>query len=371
MLITDEGGTVLDCVAREAAGDGIEPLQGILAPGLVNCHCHLELSHMKDVLPRHTGLVDFLIGVVTRREAQRPEVIRERIAAAEKEMAEAGTVGVVDICNTDHALAVKAQSALKWHSLVEVLNLFDHTLPEKLRHYQAILDSYQAQEATASLTPHAPYSISMATYAALDARTAGGIIAIHNQETEAENELFRTGTGDFLRLFAALGLKHVPFAASGKTSLQTYLPYITGGQTLLLVHNTYTTTEDLLFARAHAQKHGLRLVYCLCPNANRYIENKLPPVELLVEQGAEIVLGTDSYSSNQQLSIAAEVATLQQHFPHLPLETLLQWATSNGASALGWGELGAFRKGTRPGIVLLDTVSGSDKRLTGTSKRIL
>ncbi|HRN56073.1 MAG TPA: amidohydrolase family protein, partial [Agriterribacter sp.] len=126
------------------------------------------------------------------------------------------------------------------------------------------------------------------------------------------------------------------------------------GQTIILVHNTYMTEEDIVFANAYALQKGLRLVYCFCPNANLYIEGKLPPVDLFIQHHCHIVLGTDSYGSNLQLSITSEMAAIRSRFPHIPIATLLQWATLNGAEALQWGNrLGSLEKGKKPGIVLV------------------
>lgn len=113
--------------------------------------------------------------------------------------------------------------------------------------------------------------------------------------------------------------------------------------------------KDLVWANEYASSNGLKLVYCLCVNANLYIENKLPPVEMLLNHNCHIVIGTDSYSSNWQLSIVKELKTIRDHFPALKPETILQWATLNGAKALQWDdELGSFEKGKKPGIVLLE-----------------
>jgi cytosine/adenosine deaminase-related metal-dependent hydrolase len=70
-------------------------------------------------------------------------------------------------------------------------------------------------------------------------------------------------------------------------------------------------------------------------NANLYLENQLPPVEMLSQKGVELVIGTDSYSSNDQLSISAEIRTIRKTYPSIPLENILRWATFNGAKALG------------------------------------
>ena len=60
VLITDDSGRILDITTPEQAGAEVEELQGTLVPGLINAHCHLELSHLKDVIPPHTGLIEFL-----------------------------------------------------------------------------------------------------------------------------------------------------------------------------------------------------------------------------------------------------------------------------------------------------------------------
>ena len=68
-----------------------------------------------------------------------------------------------------------------------------------------------------------------------------------------------------------------------------------------------------------------------------------------------IVLGTDSLASNDQLCILEEMKTLQNNFKELDLATLLKWATSNGSRALQMdNKLGSFEKGKKPGLVLIE-----------------
>ena len=355
VLIMDAAGNVVDVVAQEVGGDDIEQYKGTLTPGFVNCHCHLELSHLKSSIAPKKGLIDFLLSVVRlRKEKDDPQLKTTAIAAAEKEMYANGIVAVADIANTADTIAVKKSSAIHWHTLVEVLNLWDNNLEQALPKFQGVQQLYQQEGLSAVITPHAPYSVSVATLQAINEATAGQTISMHNQETAPENELFQTGTGRFLNFYEQLtGTPDSPFAVSGRSSLQTWLPYFTKGQTILLVHNTYIAEDDILWAQSHAATYGLKLIYCLCPNANSYIENRLPPVDWLIKHNCHIVLGTDSYSSNWYLSIAKELATLQEHYPHLSLETLLQWGTSKGATAIGMTHLGRFEKGATPGVALL------------------
>jgi len=356
VLLANTDGSIEAIVATSDAGDGIEELDGILTPGLINAHCHLELSHLKDVIPPHTGLVEFLCSVVTKRGFA-AELVQQEIEKAAKEMYDNGIVAVGDICNTTDAITVKSKSSIRWQSFIEVLSFTDAKSAENMAHYKTILDAHEKALASPNrhvLTPHAPYSISSNTFELLNAATTGKIISIHNQEHPAEDELYKTGGGDYLRLFKIFGVEESPFPVTRKSSLQTYLPHFKNGQTIFLIHNTYMPQEDIAFANNFAKVNGLQLVYCFCPNANLYIENKLPPVETFMANHCNIVLGTDSYSSNWQLSIAKEIQTLHKNFPAIPLQTILQWATSNGARALQWqNELGSFKKGMKPGITLL------------------
>jgi cytosine/adenosine deaminase-related metal-dependent hydrolase len=127
---------------------------------------------------------------------------------------------------------------------------------------------------------------------------------------------------------------------------------ITQSGNLVLVHNLYTDIETIRKVR-----NRNNLYWCLCPNSNLYIENKLPPVGLLIEEGCEIVIGTDSLASNSKLNILEELKTLHLNFPSLSLEELIKWATLNGARALCAEEnFGQIRPDTKPGLILIQNV---------------
>ncbi len=370
VLITDEDGVFDNIVPEEEAGENVQELDGILAPGLINCHCHLELSHLKDVIPPHTGLIEFLCSVVTKRDFS-PGVIQLAITAAEKEMYDNGIVAVGDIGNTADTAGVKRKSHIRWQNFVEVLSFTDEKAEENIAHYRKVAATFNTVHGSwimdnrTSLVPHAPYSISPKTFKLINQLTAGQIISIHNQEHPAEDELYKTGGGEYLKLFKIFGIGQSPFPVTGKSSIRSVLPYFNNGQTILLIHNTFMPEEDVIWANEYASTNGLKLVYCLCINANLYIENKVPPIDMLMKHNCHIVLGTDSYSSNWQLSIAKEIEAIRKHFPHIPEETILQWATINGAKALQWEkELGSFEKKKKPGISLINMSYSSSTKLS-------
>jgi len=368
ILITDQEGKIEGIVPAADAGDGIQHVDGILSPGFINCHCHLELSHLKNVIPPGTGLIEFLCSVVTKRNFD-PQLIQEEIVKAEKEMYDNGIVAVGDIGNTADTAEVKSKSNIFWQNFVEVLSFTDEKAEENIKHFQSVLEALNKirnpkSEIRSSLVPHAPYSISPKTFKLINELTRDQIISMHNQEHPAEDELYKTGGGDYLRLFRIFGVNQSPFPVTGKSSIRSSLPYFNNGQTILLIHNTYMGEEDIVFAQDCANKNDLTLVFCFCPNANLYIENKLPPIDLFVKHDCLLVLGTDSYSSNWELSIAREIEAIKKHRPEIPLTTILQWATINGAKALQWDDqLGSFEKGKKPGVTLLDPAHWTSKKL--------
>ncbi len=376
VLITDAAGVVIDIVDEKEAGEDVEKLTGILCPGFINAHCHLELSHMKGHIPKNTGLVDFILKVVTERHYAEHDILGA-IEDAEDEMLENGIVAVGDICNNPLTIPQKNKGRLRYHNFIESSGFVPAFAKERFDKSLEILEAYKGQQATnndqrTTINPHAPYSVSPAMFGMINEIPDNNLLTIHNQETAAENEFFEKGTGDFLRLYQQMGIDISFFKPTGKTSLQTWLRYFTKDQSIILVHNVTTSVEDLEFVKLKTQNSKLKTFFCLCPNANLYISNILPDINMLMKHTDDIVLGTDSLASNDQLSILAEIKTLQQNINDLDLETLLKWATSNGARALQIDEtLGNFEKGKQPGLILIEGVEDLKTNNKTSIKRIL
>jgi len=356
VLITDTAGVIVDLIDEKESSDYVEKLNGILCPGLINAHCHLELSHMKGHIPKHTGLVDFVLKVITERHFAEHDIL-EAIEDAEDEMLQNGIVAVGDICNNTLSIAQKNKGRLQYHNFIETSGFVPAFAKDRFEKSLEILKEYRANnEQRSTITPHAPYSVSPLIFSMINGLPSNNVVTIHNQETAAENEFFEKGTGDFLRLYQQMGIDISFFKPTGKTSLQTWWPHFTKEQSIILVHNVSTSAKDLSFVKLPTANCQLPTAFlCLCPNANLYISNTLPDVNMLMKHTDEIVLGTDSLASNDQLSILAEIKTLQQYCKDIDLETLLRWATSNGARALQMdATFGSFEKGKQPGVILID-----------------
>ena len=162
------------------------------------------------------------------------------------------------------------------------------------------------------------------------------------------------------------------FQPSGKSSLQSYIEQLKEARNVLLVHNTFTTEKDLSYLSDESLGLNPDIYYCLCTNANQYIENAMPPVQLIRKQKGTIVIGTDSLASNGSLNILDELKTITHHFPEIVLTELLQWATLNGAQALQMDEsLGSFKKGKTPGILVIEQLENSAISQKSKVKRLI
>ena len=367
VLITQKDGTIEAMVGIEDAGDEVQNFEGIITPGFINAHCHLELSHMKGMIPAHTGLQEFVKQIVALRQVD-PESIQEAIVSAEAEMMANGIVAVGDISNTLDTLSQKAKHNLAYYSFVELYDLDPTLAADKIKAGLEIQKQFQENCVRASLVPHAPYSVTNNLWNLLSAHFGIHTISLHNQETPDENDFFKTKTGSFLGMYERTKVNLDFFEATGLSSLQSILPIFKKAHHGILVHNSFTSSEDI--QAVHAAMDNA--FWCLCPNANQYIEQTMPPIELLRSKNAKMVIGTDSYASNWSLNVLDELKIIQQHHPQIPLEEMLGWATLNGACALQMDKhLGSFEQGKKPGVVMIKGIDALNGLKNASSHKIL
>ena len=221
------------------------------------------------------------------------------------------------------------------------------------------------------MAAHAPYSVSNELWKLMQPYFENKTTTLHNQETAFEDDFFLNKTGDFMRLYEYLHVNLDFFSSTGKSSLQSVASNFAGASKTLLVHDVFTKQDDLQFISDLSVDQHNQFYYCLCINANQYISKALPPIDLFRKNNCQVVVGTDSLASNHQLNILDELKTISKHFSSIPLEEQLQWATLNGAQALGFEQLGSFEKGKTPGILLIDQIENNTLTPNSKVKRLL
>jgi len=360
IVTVDDTGKIVSVTDQNSAaaaspGVPVKKVSGAICPGFINTHCHLELSHLKGKIGKKTGLINFIKQVQDQRKTETEKTILEAAVKADYTMMENGIVAVGDIANTGATVAIKAASKLYYHTFVETFGFIPAQAKQVFDKALALLNEFKPQ--SCSVTPHAAYSVSKELFKLIRnySQNTENLISLHNQESEEENKFYRYKLGDFNDLYAHFGINIDFFKPQARNSLQSVIPLLSNKQDVLLVHNTYTNLKDIYFLKRFDHK----INWCFCPNANLYIEGRLPKIELFFEQGFNITLGTDSLASNDHLCILTEMRTLQQKYPSITTATLMEWGTINGAKYLGIDdEKGTIEAGKTPGLNLITNLDG-------------
>jgi cytosine/adenosine deaminase-related metal-dependent hydrolase len=361
--IIDDDGTVLGIEEYGAkdSSSGTEFFSGILLPGLVNAHCHLELSHLRGAIAEGGGFAAFGRGMGEVRDHLSDADKLSAAEYADARMFADGVSAVGDICNSGLTARLKSRSKISYHSFLELYGLNAHSLgrlPE-------IADTMERSGLRHSFTPHSCYSLNEEAFALAVGGADNSPLSIHFMESEGERDLFHGG-GELRAWYDERGFT-TDFTERYASPADRIVRNIPPDRPTLLIHNTCITERDIEMLAAH---FGRNLTFVLCPRSNIYISGKLPPTELLRRSGCRIAIGTDSLASNHSLSMVEEMKLLTD----IPLEELLRMATISGAEALGIADThGSLAPGKRPGLALLTGLDWPSMTLTpaATIRRIV
>ena len=375
VIVVDDNGDideVLNPEKEEISGSiPIERFSGILCPGFVNTHCHLELSHLKGKFTQKKGLPYFIGEMVENRNEDKEKVIQAMIDA-DAEMYADGIVAVGDVSNSSVSLDSKKNSRIYYHTFVELFDIFPDSAGKIFENGLRIEKEFHDQNLNASVVPHAHYTVTNQLMKLIidHAKKSNGLLSIHNQETAGENEMYQYGRGALIEKLQTMTGAYSNWKYFGKTSLSAFIDKYYSYVPLQLVHNTFTDLNDIQITLQYPGS----IYWCLCVNANQFIENVLPNISLISDEKNKLTIGTDSYASNTSLSILNELLTISSNFPQINLTNMLSWATLNGAKFLGIEKIyGSLERGKSPGINLISNVDLIEVRLTGESrvKRII
>ncbi|MCX6326077.1 MAG: amidohydrolase family protein [Bacteroidia bacterium] len=354
VITSEDDGTILsieDTSGIPEEKHSMEFHNGIIIPGFVNSHCHLELSHMKDSIAQGCGVESFIDQVRNTRDYNNENIITSAYSADDN-MYKEGVVLCADICNTSLSFNIKKESRIRYINLLEVFGIDPEKASCRIDEIAKIAEIAKEMNLPFSVVPHSAYSISLSLFRLLRNNSENNkVTSIHFMETAGEKAFLENHSGPLMNSYEQSGL--IPSRLETvKSHTDAILNEMTLAGKLILVHNTFVDRDTIRMV-----KERKNLFWCLCPNSNIYIENEIPPLDLLIEEGCEIVIGTDSLASNNKLSIIEELKTLQVNFPSLSIEELTRWATVNGAKALGEEDrFGKIETGKKPGLLLLQNV---------------
>jgi len=325
--------------ASEAPAGEVRDLgPGVLLPGLVNAHCHLELSHLAGRLGEAQGFVDWVERLVTTRPQDPPETVRRLAAAGIQDLEDTGTVAVGDVTNALAHLDLLGDSSLRARVFYELIGWDPAAADQVLDAAHARLGSLNLPDTvTVSLAAHAPHSVSSALLRAIV--ETGGASALHLAESPHERRFLHGRDPEWSAFLARRGLGHVPFVPPhlSPVGYLDRLGVLHPG--LVAAHAVQVDEGDCAVLAAR----GVAVV--LCPRSNQALDVGLAPVPELRAAGVRLSMGTDSLASVPSLDLWEDVLALHRAFPSLEPEWLVRTATQGGAEALGFSDLGRIAPG--------------------------
>ena len=324
----------------------VEFYPGILIPGMVNAHCHLELSYLRGAIAEGTGFAGFAREIGRVRGNYTNE---ERLCAASKadsEMWHEGVEAVCDIANDALTMPVKERSKIEYHTLFEAFGLLTESAEAQF--------TMAAQYRHAGATPHSTYSLQDGIFREL-AHSGNEPLSIHLLESDDETALY-SREGSLWNWYSRMGWEcdFLHYGSPAKRIARS----VPAERPTLLVHGCKARAEDVTLLNDHFLTPA---TWVLCPESNRYISGIRPPVDMLREMVSTIAIGTDSLASTRHISMVENMRLLGD----IPLAELLTYATLNGAKALGIADKkGSIEVGKQPGLAVISGVDLHNLRLT-------
>ncbi|WP_040167120.1 amidohydrolase family protein [Microbacterium gorillae] len=312
-------------------------VDGILMPGLVNAHSHLQYTGMAEVgRRRHAGFEDWGAAFDAVYEPGARDWHADAVDGA-RQMIRAGITSVADIVTDAEALGVLGETGLNGITYWEVMSWTNADWRDGGRdRIVAELDRIPLTPG-AGLSPHAPYSLDTEPLLEIPdlVRQRGLRTHLHLGESALEGHRPGTAPDDpwrFVKVDSFRSLRDAGFGASA-TEFVDQLGVL--GPDCHIAHGVYMTATDRALLRARGTS------VALCPRSNEVIGLDEPPVAAYLVEGSPLAVGTDSLSSSPSLDLMADVAALvriarSQGYTNRDLHArLLAIATLGGARALG------------------------------------
>lgn len=344
---------------RNSDAEIVDYEEHILAPALINGHCHLELSYLAELGKKKSGALEgditcWISNLLAARE--KPIAEDEQMRVARQALAQLYASGcrvVADIGNQPESSTIGKDFKMQVNFFLELLGLSRQAEINGIEHLEKI-------PADMRCTGHSSYSTSPVLLQRIKQRANrhNQIFPIHIGETADEITFLANGTGKFRDFLINRGAWDNSFSHPGTGAIE-YLDNIgVLDEKTLCVHAVHVTDDEIgLMVKRKAN-------ICLCPGSNRYMGAGKAPVRKFIDNGLTIALGSDSPASNSMLNLWQEMHLLMEDHPDLDPENVFHMATLGGAEALGVEkDFGALSPGKSSSFLAVHNRGASKKNI--------
>lgn len=324
--------------AEAPPGHQVDLGDAVLLPGLVNAHTHLELTVMRGWLED----LPFRRWILSLTKARQHVLARDDLmASARVGIAEgllAGVTTYADTCESGVVHQALRDMGVRGIMYQEVFGPQPDQCESSIRELRARVEPLRAADTAlvrTGVSPHAPYSVSDALFAATAAysRTDALPMAVHAAESDAETLLVSQASGTFAE---ALRARDIGVAWRAPSTIRLLEQTGVLDARPLLIHCVRVDGDDI----GRIAAHGCTVVHC--PASNAKLGHGTAPVTDMLGAGITVGLGSDSVASNNRMDLLEEarLAVLLQRARSgrpeaVPVATALAMATVGGARAIG------------------------------------
>ncbi len=352
--LIERDGIIVWVGARADAPEGgadVELGDSILLPGLVNAHCHLELTAMRgflDGLPFHEWIIRL---TRARRAVLTPAMLLDAARLGVDEGVLGGVTTFADTGDSGAGFDAMLERGVRGICYREVFGpdpAHCTAAVDELRTRVAAMRARATSMVRVGVSPHAPYTVSDALFrATADLATELSLpVAIHIAESAIESELVSSGRGPFAD---GLRARDIATDARGRSPVALLQGLGVLGVRPLLIHCVHVDAEDI----AAVRRHDCSVAHC--PASNAKLAHGIAPLGDLLAAGVRTGLGSDSVASNDGMDLLGEArlaalfARVRGRRPDaLSAAAALQLATLGGARALRMEhEIGSLDAGKR------------------------
>jgi len=295
-----------------------------LIPGLVNAHTHAAMALMRgiaDDLPLMRWLQEHVWPVEAKHVCA--EFVRDGTLLACAEMLRGGVTCMNDMyffpeAALEAALAAGMRAALGL-IVIEFPSAYAVDPDQYLSKGLALRDQWREHpQLSFCLAPHAPYTVSDASFRKVALLAAELELPVHIHVHETLEEIERSVTEHGVR----------PLQRLERLGLL--------GPNLIAVHAVHLEAGEI----ASLERYGCSVAHC--PSSNLKLASGLAPVASLLAAGVNVALGTDGAASNNRLDLFQEMRSaallakaVARDAAAMPAHVALRAATLGGAIALG------------------------------------
>ncbi|CAB4930992.1 unannotated protein [freshwater metagenome] len=311
---------------------------GVLIPGLVNAHTHLQYTSYGDLAAGDLPFPQWIEEVIRRRGSTTDADWAESAAAGAQMLLSTGTTSTADDVTDQPAIAPVGDSGVGGISYLELFGYDDAHWPQGRAALEQRLDHAPPGRELGTMA-HAIYTLDPAPFADIIAmgRARGMRSQIHLAEADSETQFVATGSGPSADTARAAGWDFSLVRDGGAGVSPTRFVADLGCLTpqIHVAHGVHCNAADRALLRVHAT------TVALCPRSNAILQSGVPPIADYLRENSPIALGTDSLASSPSLDLldevraAFDVARAQGYHNADLAVRLLYAATYGGARAMG------------------------------------